>query len=58
MSCRTAQWRLLVLIGCGTACGSTEPGQTGSGGLSPGPSVQEALYADAWAKNIWADMLT
>ena len=31
---------------------------TGSGGLSPGPSVQEALYADAWAKNIWADMLT
>ena len=30
---------------------------TGSGGLSPGPSVQEALYADAWARNIWADML-
>ena len=30
---------------------------TGSGGLSPGPSVQEAVYADAWARNIWADML-
>jgi len=29
----------------------------GSGGLSPGPTVQEALYADAWARNIWADML-
>ena len=30
---------------------------TGSGGLSPGPTVQEAVYADAWARNIWADML-
>jgi NADPH-dependent 2,4-dienoyl-CoA reductase/sulfur reductase-like enzyme len=30
---------------------------TGSGGLSPAPSVQEAAYADAWARNIWADML-
>ncbi|HEV8553618.1 MAG TPA: NAD(P)/FAD-dependent oxidoreductase [Casimicrobiaceae bacterium] len=30
---------------------------TGSGGLSPAPSVQEAVYADAWARNIWADML-
>jgi NADPH-dependent 2,4-dienoyl-CoA reductase/sulfur reductase-like enzyme len=30
---------------------------TGSGGLSPAPSVQEAVYAEAWARNIWADML-
>jgi sulfide dehydrogenase [flavocytochrome c] flavoprotein subunit len=30
---------------------------TGSGGLSPAPSVQETVYADAWARNIWADML-
>jgi len=30
---------------------------TGSGGLSPAPSAQEAVYADAWARNIWADML-
>lgn len=30
---------------------------TGSGGLSPAPTVQEAVYADAWARNIWADML-
>lgn len=29
----------------------------GSGGLSPGPSMEEAVYADAWARNIWADML-
>ncbi|HEY8259358.1 MAG TPA: hypothetical protein VIG08_16995 [Gemmatimonadales bacterium] len=31
---QSAPWRLLVLIGCSAACGSTEPGQTGSGGLS------------------------
>jgi NADPH-dependent 2,4-dienoyl-CoA reductase/sulfur reductase-like enzyme len=30
----------------------------GSGGLSPGPSEQEGLYAMNWARNIWADTLT
>jgi NADPH-dependent 2,4-dienoyl-CoA reductase/sulfur reductase-like enzyme len=30
----------------------------GSGGLSSAPSAQEATYAEAWARNIWADMLT
>jgi len=30
----------------------------GSGGLSPAPSALEGEYAFAWAKNIWADMLT
>jgi len=30
----------------------------GSGGLSPGPSAVEGEYAFAWARNIWADMLT
>jgi sulfide dehydrogenase [flavocytochrome c] flavoprotein chain len=30
----------------------------GSGGLSPGPTTLEGEYAFAWAKNIWADMLT
>ena len=30
----------------------------GSGGLSTGPSEMEGKYALAWAKNIWADMLT
>jgi NADPH-dependent 2,4-dienoyl-CoA reductase/sulfur reductase-like enzyme len=30
----------------------------GSGGLSPGPSAVEGDYAFAWARNIWADMLT
>jgi sulfide dehydrogenase [flavocytochrome c] flavoprotein chain len=30
----------------------------GSGGLSPGPTALEGEYAFAWAKNIWADMLT
>jgi sulfide dehydrogenase [flavocytochrome c] flavoprotein subunit len=30
----------------------------GSGGLSAGPTEQEGKYALAWAKNIWADMLT
>jgi len=30
----------------------------GSGGLSPASSVQEAALAEAWAQNIWADMLT
>lgn len=30
----------------------------GSGGLSVAPSKQEAKYALAWAKNIWADVLT
>ncbi len=29
----------------------------GSGGLSPSPSAEERLFADAWAQNIWADML-
>lgn len=29
----------------------------GSGGLSPAPSVGEAVYAEAWARNIWFDML-
>jgi NADPH-dependent 2,4-dienoyl-CoA reductase/sulfur reductase-like enzyme len=29
----------------------------GSGGLSPGPSEAEGLAANAWARNIWADML-
>ena len=30
----------------------------GSGGLSAAANVQETVYAEAWAKNIWADMLT
>ena len=30
----------------------------GAGGLSPAPSAVEGEYAFAWAKNIWADMLT
>ena len=25
----------------------------GSGGLSPAPSVEETVYAEAWARNIW-----
>ncbi len=29
----------------------------GSGGLSPAPSADEAVYAEAWARNIWFDML-
>lgn len=29
----------------------------GSGGLSSAPSAQEGIYAEAWAQNIWADML-
>ncbi len=29
----------------------------GSGGLSPAPSAQEGVYAEGWARNIWADML-
>jgi sulfide dehydrogenase [flavocytochrome c] flavoprotein subunit len=29
----------------------------GSGGLSPAPSAEEGVYAEAWARNIWADML-
>ena len=29
----------------------------GGGGLSSAPNVQEGLYAEAWARNIWADML-
>jgi sulfite dehydrogenase len=29
----------------------------GSGGLSAGPSELEGSYANAWAKNIWNDML-
>jgi NADPH-dependent 2,4-dienoyl-CoA reductase/sulfur reductase-like enzyme len=30
----------------------------GSGGLSPGANAEERPYADAWARNIWADMLS
>ena len=30
----------------------------GSGGLSPAPSAVEGEYAFAWARNIWADMLS
>jgi NADPH-dependent 2,4-dienoyl-CoA reductase/sulfur reductase-like enzyme len=29
----------------------------GSGGLSAAANVEEAVYAEAWAQNIWADML-
>jgi sulfide dehydrogenase [flavocytochrome c] flavoprotein chain len=29
----------------------------GSGGLSPAPSAEEGVYAEGWARNIWADML-
>ena len=29
----------------------------GSGGLSAGPSELEGVYANSWARNIWADML-
>jgi hypothetical protein len=29
----------------------------GSGGLSPGPNQLEGTYAEAWGRNIWADML-
>jgi sulfide dehydrogenase [flavocytochrome c] flavoprotein subunit len=29
----------------------------GSGGLSPAANVEETVYAEAWARNIWADML-
>ena len=29
----------------------------GSGGLSPAPNALEAVYAMAWAQNIWADTL-
>ena len=29
----------------------------GSGGLSSAPSEQEGLYAEGWARNIWADTL-
>ena len=29
----------------------------GSGGLSPAANSEETAYAEAWAKNIWADML-
>ena len=30
----------------------------GSGGVSPGPTALEGEYAFAWARNVWADMLT
>jgi sulfide dehydrogenase [flavocytochrome c] flavoprotein subunit len=30
----------------------------GSGGLSPAPTALEGSYANSWARNIWADMLT
>ena len=30
----------------------------GSVGVSPSPSVLEGDYAFAWARNIWADMLS
>jgi sulfide dehydrogenase [flavocytochrome c] flavoprotein chain len=29
----------------------------GSGGLSPAPSAEETAFAEAWARNIWFDML-
>jgi NADPH-dependent 2,4-dienoyl-CoA reductase/sulfur reductase-like enzyme len=29
----------------------------GSGGLSTAPNAREGAYAEAWAQNIWADML-
>ena len=29
----------------------------GSGGLSPAANAEERVFADAWAQNIWADML-
>jgi NADPH-dependent 2,4-dienoyl-CoA reductase/sulfur reductase-like enzyme len=29
----------------------------GSGGLSPAPSAVEGVYANSWARNIWADTL-
>ena len=29
----------------------------GSGGLSPAPSADETAFAEAWARNIWFDML-
>jgi len=29
----------------------------GSGGLSPAPSAEETPFAEAWARNIWFDML-
>lgn len=31
---------------------------TGSGGVSPAANVDESAYAEAWARNIWADMLS
>lgn len=30
----------------------------GSGGLSPDANALEGVYANSWARNIWADMLT
>jgi sulfide dehydrogenase [flavocytochrome c] flavoprotein chain len=30
----------------------------GAGGVSPGPTEAEKGYADAWARNIWADTLS
>jgi NADPH-dependent 2,4-dienoyl-CoA reductase/sulfur reductase-like enzyme len=30
----------------------------GSGGLSPAPSAEEGVFAEGWARNIWADMLS
>jgi NADPH-dependent 2,4-dienoyl-CoA reductase/sulfur reductase-like enzyme len=29
----------------------------GSGGVSPAANIRETAYAEAWARNIWADML-
>jgi hypothetical protein len=29
----------------------------GSGGLSAAPSAEETPFAEAWARNIWFDML-
>lgn len=29
----------------------------GSGGLSAAPNLDEGIYANAWARNIWKDML-
>jgi sulfite dehydrogenase len=29
----------------------------GSGGVSTAPSIEEGLFARAWAQNIWSDIL-
>jgi NADPH-dependent 2,4-dienoyl-CoA reductase/sulfur reductase-like enzyme len=39
------------------AAAKTMTAVAGSGGVSPAANVEETAYAEAWAKNIWADML-